>query len=111
MFVKGEMQPNGGPMSFPVQLWLDAGTSLPVKRVITQKLMDGAGTAHTGMVVTETCRKVVSGAGDPKTFEVPKATDETIIERWARCDHHPPASPPNVAHTTRRDSPAGSTPD
>jgi hypothetical protein len=81
LFVKGQTQPNGGPMPFPVQLWLDAETSMPVKRVVTQKLVDGAGKALTGMVITETYRKAVSGGAiDPKTFEVPKATGETIVE-------------------------------
>src|SRR5204863_6835882 len=81
LFVKGQTQPNGGPMPFPVQLWLEAETSLPVKRVVTQKLVDGAGTAHAGMVITETYQKSASGgAVDPKMFELPRVTGETIVE-------------------------------
>jgi hypothetical protein len=81
LFVKGQTQPNGGPMPFPVQLWLDAETSLPVKRVVTQKLVDGSGKAIAGMVITETYQKAASGdAVDPKTFELPKVTGETIVQ-------------------------------
>ncbi len=81
LFVKGQTQPDGGPMPFPVQLWLDAETSLPVKRVVTQKLVAGAGEARAGVVVTETYQKAASGgAVAPGTFELPKATGETIVE-------------------------------
>jgi hypothetical protein len=43
--------------------------------------MDGAGTARAGMVITKTCQKSESGGTvDPKAFELPKATGDTIFE-------------------------------
>jgi outer membrane lipoprotein-sorting protein len=62
---KGASGPAPGP--FKVTVWLDAETSLPVKRVITGKLEDHK------MTITENYTKMLVDAKlDEKQFELPK---------------------------------------
>ena len=76
LFIKGQNRPDGSPMPFKVSLWIDPNTHLPVKRKITQT---EAGAPS--VIVTETYRKFgIDKAPNPKTFDLPERTPETIVE-------------------------------
>jgi outer membrane lipoprotein-sorting protein len=71
--IKGQDGPAGEKIFFSVTVWLDPGTSLPIKRVITQTVL--------GMKTTETYRTLVlNGEIEAKKFELPKVTHDTIVQ-------------------------------
>jgi outer membrane lipoprotein-sorting protein len=74
LFIKGQRGPHGEEMPFPVTLWVDQESSLPVKRVVRQDMMGV-------MVVTERYEKLTrDGPVDERAFELPKKTPDTLVE-------------------------------
>jgi outer membrane lipoprotein-sorting protein len=66
--VKGQKQPNGDDAPFRASVWLDAKTTLPLKRTVTWKL---AGVEV--MSITEDYKNLVADEKiDPKEFAVPE---------------------------------------
>jgi hypothetical protein len=66
--IKGQAGPTGEKASFPVTIWLDPETSLPIKRVVS---LGFAGI--TSSVITESYRKLVlDGEVNGSQFELPK---------------------------------------
>ena len=74
LFIKGQNGPTGEKLPFPVTVWLDPRTCLPIKRVVTQDVL--------GVKITESYGKLVlDGEVEAKQFELPKATKDTIVEQ------------------------------
>jgi hypothetical protein len=73
LFIKGQDGPDGKPAPFSVTLWLDPETLLPMKRVVLQEVL--------GIKITESYGKLLlNGKVDVRKFEMPKKTEETIVE-------------------------------
>lgn len=78
LFIKGQKGPKGEELSFPVTVWLDPQTSLPIKRMLSLKFV---GTKEPELVITESYGKLVlDGEVNAKKFELPKKTEDTIVE-------------------------------
>ena len=75
LLIKGQNGPAGEELPFPVTVWLDPKTSLPIKRVISQ-------TVFGGFKITETYGKLVlDGEVSANKFEFPKVTKDTMVQQ------------------------------
>jgi len=63
--------------AFESTLWLTPDSSLPVRRMIVQKFRGAEGVA----IVEDYPKVVVDRPADPRQFEIPALTKETIVER------------------------------
>jgi len=63
--------------AFESTLWLTADSNLPVRRAIVQKFRGAEGVS----IVEDYPKVVVDQPADPKQFEIPAFTKETIVER------------------------------
>jgi hypothetical protein len=76
LFIKGQKDPEGKDLPFPVSVWLDRKTSLPLRRMVRMRVQ-----GTTVVVILETYGKLVLDTGpDARRFQLPERTKDQIVE-------------------------------
>jgi hypothetical protein len=76
LFIKGQKDPGGKDLPFPVSVWLDRKTSLPLRRMVRMRVQ-----GTTEVVILETYGKLVLNSGpDARRLELPGRTKDQIVK-------------------------------
>ena len=76
LFIKGQKDPEGKDLPFPVSVWLDRKTSLPLRRMVRMRVQ-----GTTEVVILETYGKLVLDTGPAaRRFRLPERAKDQIVE-------------------------------